>query len=313
EPPHAVLSPATPQPPPRPKTSPPSTPPTTHPLPTESVAQHYLTPRGIDIAVLEAHTGRPETGHTPTNADGLVTTLRARGFSNDELVDAGLAHRNPDDGQLSDFYRQRVLIPVRDDHQRVVGLIGRNIGDQQRWAKYKNPPRTAIYDKAVNLYQPLPAPADPDGQVIIVEGTLDAIAIAVAAIRTGQANQYCPITQSGRELSAEQVRRVLDLHPGPPVLGFDADPAGQESNARLMDVFDKVARTPTIAVLPDGEDPASWLEKRGTAGLEAWSRRKQRLQTHGMRRPGPPRLRRVMPGGVRPAHELTAATETVGF
>ena len=127
------------------------------------------------MKVLEAHTGRREVGHTSANADGLVAALRAEGFSSDELVDAGLAYRRVGGGPLGDFYRQRVLIPIRDDQERVVGIIGRNVGDQQRWAKYKNPPCTAIYDKSVNVYQPLATPVDPGGQVIVVEGTLDAI------------------------------------------------------------------------------------------------------------------------------------------
>ncbi len=190
-------------------------------------ASAYLAGRGIEVRMLESQTGRPEAGYTPAKADGLVGALRARGFSDDELVDAGLAHRQVGGRAASDFYRQRVLIPIRDDQQRVIGIIGRNVGDQQRWAKYKNPPRTAIYDKSVNLYQPLAAPADPHGQVIVVEGTLDAMAIAVAAIRRSRSDRFCPVTQSGRELSDTQVRRIMALHPSRPVLAFDGDNAGR--------------------------------------------------------------------------------------
>jgi len=232
----------------------------------------YLRGRGIDVEVLEGYTGRVEVGHTPAKPDSLVNALRAEGFSDDELLDAGLAHRRPGGQRLSDFYRQRVLIPIRDDRQRVVGLIGRNVGDQHRLPKYKNPPRTTVYDKSVDLYQPLPAPADPRGQVVVVEGTLDAMAIAVAAVRSGQADRFCPVTQSGRELSTQQVLCVLELHPGHPVLGFDADAAGQESNTRLAAMFGKAGRFAVVAVLPQGEDPASWLEKQGPFGLHAWSR-----------------------------------------
>ena len=117
----------------------------------------YLFSRGIDVRVLERHVGRFEVGHTPGTATGLVSVLRQQGFSGDELVDAGLAARRTADGMLFDYYRQRVLVPVRDQEGRVCGIIGRNIGDD-RWPKYKNPPRTCTYDKSVNMYQPLPAP-----------------------------------------------------------------------------------------------------------------------------------------------------------
>jgi len=230
----------------------------------------YLQGRGIDVKVLEAHTGRAEVGHTPAKLDGLVTALRVEGFSDDELVDAGLAHRKPDARPLSDFYRQRVLIPIRDDQQRVVGIIGRNVGDQQRWSKYKNPPHTAIYDKSVNLYQPLPAPTDRDGQVVVVEGTLDAMAIAVAAIRTAQADQFCPVTQSGRELSAAQLEDVIGMHPGAPVLGFDGDAAGQDAAYRHCLVAGRRGKAVTVTVLPAQHDPASWLVEHGAGGLTAW-------------------------------------------
>jgi DNA primase len=240
--------------------------------PLHARASVYLSARSIDVAVLEAHTGRPETGHTPATADGLVTALQARGFSDHELVDAGLAHRQPAGGPVSDFYRQRVLIPIRDGHQSVIGLIGRNIGDQQRWAKYTNPPRTAVYDKSTNLYQPLPPPADPDGAVIVVEGTLDAMAIAVAAVRSGQADRFCPVTQSGRELSDAQVRKIIALHPSRPVLAFDGDDAGRDSAGRYEQTFVAAGRPAIVSALPAAHDPASWLAENGDAGLEAWNR-----------------------------------------
>jgi DNA primase len=237
---------------------------TAPPLHDHAVA--YLTGRGINIALLEAHNGRPETGHSPTRPDGLVTALRADGFSDDELVDAGLARRYPD-GPLRDFYRQRVLIPVRDDQQRIVGLVGRNVGDQARWAKYTNPPLTAVYDKSINLYRPLPAPIHPAGRVVVVEGTLDALAIAVAAIQIGRADRYCPLTPSGRELSDAQIRHIASLHLAPAVLAFDADPAGDDSTRRYQAAF-AANDFPVMAVkLPDGYDPADWLVAAGPDAL----------------------------------------------
>jgi DNA primase len=232
----------------------------------------YLRERGIAVRVLEAYTGRPEVGHTPAKADALVTSLRSKGFSDDELVDAGLAHRLLSGGPISDFYRQRVLIPVRDDQGRIAGFIGRNIGDQGRFAKYKNPPRTRAYDKSVNLYQPLPAPADRRGQVVVVEGTLDAMAIAIAAIRSGQADRFCPLTQSGRELSAMQLARVIGMHPGTPVLGFDGDSAGRDSAYRHSLAAALQGKAVAVTVLPGDHDPASWLAERGDEGLFAWMR-----------------------------------------
>jgi DNA primase len=229
----------------------------------------YLGDRGIDVGVLEARTGRREVGHTPARADGLVMALHARGFTTNELIDAGLAVRRRD-ASVTDFYRQRVLIPIRDDDGRVYGFVGRNVGDD-RWPKYKNPPRTAVYDKSIHLYQPLLAPSDPRGHVVVVEGTLDAMAIAVAAIRAGRADTFCPVTQSGRELSRLQVDRVLRLHSNPPVIAFDGDAAGRESTQRVGRTA--LARGVRVlsANLPDGQDPASLFAERGASMLEAFT------------------------------------------
>ena len=228
----------------------------------------YLQRRGIRIDILEARTGRAEAGHTPQGATRLTHTLRAQGFSDDELVDAGLAQRHGD-GTLTDFYRDRLLIPVRDTQHHVIGIIGRNTSDQGRCAKYKNPPRTAVYDKSVDLYQPLPDPAPPDGRIVVVEGTLDAIAVAVAAINARCDHLYCPVTQSGRELSPHQLRHVLDKSPNPPILAFDSDPAGQDSARRYHTAIANVGRQADIARLPAGHDPASWLAEHGADGLQA--------------------------------------------
>jgi DNA primase len=203
----------------------------------------YLADRGIDVEILERHNRRFEVGHTPTRADALIDWMRHRGFTDDELVDAGLAHRHPERHGLTEFYRHRVLIPVRDSERNLAGFIGRNIGDP-RWPKYTNPPRTLRYDKSVNLYQPLPAPEQPAGRVIVVEGTLD-------------------------ELSPRQLAYVLDLHRQPPLIAMDGDEPGRASNDRLAAAAAALGRTVVAVSLPDGHDPASWVAERGPSGLAA--------------------------------------------
>ena len=108
---------------------------------------------------------------------------------------------------------------------------------------------------------------------MIVEGTLDAMAIAVAAIRSGLDDKFCPVTQSGRELSAQQPKQVLELHPMPPVVAFDGDRPGRESNVRLSIAATYRHREVVITILPEGHDPNSWLALRGDAGLIAWIRK----------------------------------------
>ena len=215
----------------------------------------YLANRGIDIAVVERHTGRFEVGHTPDGATGLVASLLRDGFTPDELVDAGLARRTSND-LLTDFFRNRVLIPIRTEDGRVCGFSGRNVGDD-RWPKYVNSPRTLAYDKSVELFQPLPPPTHPDGRIVVVEGALDALAIAAAAIRADAGNRLCPVTQLGTELSAAQLYRLLSHSTNPVVVSFDGDTAGQSAAARLARRITDRGRQVDVLDLPDGEDPAS--------------------------------------------------------
>jgi DNA primase len=258
----------------------------------------YLARRGIVVDVLETHTGRDEVGHTPASPSALVTAMGAKGFADNDLVDAGLAHRGAD-GRVTDFYRQRVLIPIRDQESRICGLVGRNVGDD-RWPKYKNPPRTHAYDKSVNLYQPLPAPtAGRWGQVVVVEGTLDAMAIAVAAIRCGRAGQFCPVTQSGRELSAKQLEQAVSLSGGPLVLAFDGDAAGRESARRHAMAAVRLGHAVSVTTLPGDHDPASWLAERGSNGLSAWAVAGTPERGHPLPRP--------VSAGTYPATRVAAA------
>jgi DNA primase len=225
----------------------------------------YLASRRINVVTLESYTRRAEVGHTPSSGRSLAQRLLRDDFTLDELVDAGLAHRYPD-GTITSFYHHRVLIPIRDHNGQIAGLVGRNDGDP-RWPKYKNPPTTILYNKSINIYQPLPPPTSPHGRVIVVEGTLDAMAIAVAAIKAGAAPYFCPITQSGRELSPRQIAATALLHPGPLVLAMDGDPAGRDSGRRIASAVVAGGRRAVLASLPDGQDPASVLARYGPRGL----------------------------------------------
>ncbi|MDA8286735.1 MAG: hypothetical protein M0Z42_26335, partial [Actinomycetota bacterium] len=88
--------------------------------------------------------------------------------------------------------------------------------------------------------------------------------------RSGCAERFCPVTQSGRELSPAQLAYVTRLHPTSPVLGFDGDRAGQEAACRYALAAARQGRRVAVTVLPHDHDPASWLAEQGDGGLRAW-------------------------------------------
>jgi DNA primase len=236
----------------------------------------YLADRGIDSTGLMSTPGFGNiVGHTPRYPDQLVSHLRNRGFSDDELVDAGLARRRS--GQsLTDAFQHRVLLPVRDLDGKLIGVIGRStLGEDRRIAaKYLNPPRTVVYDKSETLYTPgrfhrMP----PDGQLVVVEGSVDALAVAAAAHAAGLGSHFQPVSTSGLAFSDRQVDRILALHPRAPVIALDGDQAGRDAAAQLAARFAMRGREAAIVTWPAHHDPASWLAQRGADGLIALTRR----------------------------------------
>lgn len=104
------------------------------------------------------------------------------------------------------------------------------------------------------------------------KGTLDVTAVAVAAIRSGQVDLYCPVTHSGRELSDLQLLRILAIRASPPVLAIDGDLAGPDSAGRYGQACTAHGRPLVVTTLAAEHDPASWLATHGDAGLQAWRR-----------------------------------------
>jgi DNA primase len=177
-------------------------------------AQSYLARRrGIDLAALrEFSGGAPVVGYARTGWTTLVSRLHDKGVSDDELLASDLAQLTGT-GDLVDTCRGRIIIPVTDDAGQINGFIGRDVTGDYRAPKYRNPTRTATFNKSTILYRPTHHILAADANVVIVEGVLDALAIAAAAARRGEMDRFAPCTTSGVTASQEQVCRVLALHP----------------------------------------------------------------------------------------------------
>ncbi|MDQ2727718.1 MAG: CHC2 zinc finger domain-containing protein [Actinomycetota bacterium] len=239
----------------------------------------YLAGRNIDVAALESEIGRKVIGHTPghlagTRQTALVDRMTAHGFSADELVDASLAARYPD-GRIIDLFRQRAIVPVTDPAGRVTGLIGRYTGEHNDKApKYLNMRRSHTYDKSVAIYRPSRPELTKHANVVVVEGVLDALAVASQAATSKLSHHYTPVCTSGLSLSTSQLRDVLAIHPAPPVIAGDGDTAGRErANLKWATAMLAAGRESVIVDWPDGIDPASWLADRGENGLVAITRK----------------------------------------
>jgi DNA primase len=234
----------------------------------------FLLARGIDISALENETHSPVVGHTPsykTRIDGLVSFMAGKGFSDTELIDAGLAARLPD-GCVIDFFRDRVIFPARDHTGTINGLLGRDATGRSR-VKYLNPPTTATYQKSQILYRPSQPLLRPDGAVIVCEGPLDALAIAARAAAAGVSDRFGPLAGCGTTLSDDQISQILALHGRAPVLAGDGDQPGRQANLDWAERILSHGRESVVVEWPDGYDPAAWLAARGIRGLLAVTRK----------------------------------------
>jgi DNA primase len=238
-------------------------------------AQSYLARRrGIDLCALRAFSGgAPVVGYAGTGWTTLVSRLHVNGVSNDELLGTDLAQLTRG-GRLVDTYRGRIIIPVTNNSGRINGFVGRDVTCDSRAPKYRNPTRTTTFNKSTILYRPTHHALAADANVVVVEGVLDALAIAAAAARRGEMDRFAPCTTSGVTASHEQMCRVLALHGRPPVIALDGDQAGVEGTGRwLSGLCLDSGRPALVTMLPAGTDPAEWLAVHGDSGLTAFDLR----------------------------------------
>ena len=161
-------------------------------------AQSYLARRrGIDLGALrEFSGGAPVVGYAGTGWATLVSHLHDKGVSDDELLATDLAQPTRT-GRLVDTYRGRIIIPVTNSAGLINGFVGRDVTGDSRAPKYRNPTRTITFNKSMILYRPTHHGLAADANVVIVEGVLDALAIAAAAARGGEMDRFAPCTTSG--------------------------------------------------------------------------------------------------------------------
>ncbi len=180
----------------------------------------YLHRRSVTDAALETF----EIGYAPHTWDAALHHLQERGYSEQELLDAGLVSER-ESGGAYDRFRHRIMIPIRDARGRMAGF-GARIVDPNDVPKFLNSPQTALFDKGRLLYgldkarQAIRA-AD---QAVIVEGYLDVVALHQA----GYANAVSPM---GTALSEDQLR-LLKRFTRRIVLALDADAAGDQATLR---------------------------------------------------------------------------------
>jgi DNA primase len=240
-------------------------------------ARAYLERRGITRETQREF----RIGFAPPGWDNLVPRLRGR-FSDESLIEARLAGRKEGARSLYDWFRNRLMVPLVAPGGAVLGFGARTMGDDN--PKYLNSPESPVYHKSQFLFalEQARKHVKPDGEVVVVEGYFDAIAMHQAGIRN-------TVATSGTALTADHARQVRRLARGV-ALTYDGDTAGQDAMLRSLGVLLAEGLDVAVVDLPAGDDPDTLVRREG---VEGWGKVRDAaydavefVQRHVLRRGG---------------------------
>ena len=220
-------------------------------------ALEYLKDRGVR----EETAGEFRLGFAPNDWNSLGTFLRDCGYSENEIVEAGLAIKRNDGSGVYDRFRSRIMFPIFDLNGQVVGFTGRIFeSDDKEAAKYINTPQTRIYDKSRILYGLNKAKTEIKraDQCVLVEGNMDALMSYQAGVKN-------VVASSGTALTPNHLR-LLQRYTTNLGFCFDTDQAGamatrrgiglalsQNFNIKVVEINDKECKDPADLVRKNAE------------------------------------------------------------
>jgi len=226
-------------------------------------ARQYLENRGIASSVLEEF----EIGYAEYQWNGLSSHLEKKGFTPGEVLQSGLVVTKETTGSSPnqrfpyyDRFRDRIMFPIANSRDRIVAFGGRSLNDQGI-PKYLNSPETSFFSKGRTLYGMDKArkAAGQLDRLILVEGYFDVMALSQAGIN----NVVAPLGTAITSEHVQTIRRIAKTV----VLLFDGDTAGVKAVLRTLDLFLNTGLTVKVMVLPEGDDPDTFVRRQG---LEAF-------------------------------------------
>jgi DNA primase len=226
-----------------------------------AAARDYLTGRGLSEETLRAF----RVGYSPSAWDRMLLGARQGGFSEEELMAAGLAQRGRGGG-IYDRFRGRIMFPLADGRGRILGFGARQMGES-RGPKYLNTSENEIYHKGRQLFglDLARREAAKSGRIVLVEGYTDVLALHQAGIGETAAIMGTALTN---EQLAEVGRVAARL-----ILALDADRSGQEAMLRAARLAEERGLDLRVVEMPEGADPADLVS---AGGAEAFVERMDR-------------------------------------
>ena len=220
--------------------------------PSGAPAQEYIRRRGIVNMV------KPfGMGYAPEGWQNLTDAMTAKGFTRQELVDAGLA-RVGKSGGLYDYFRGRLMFPVIDVRGSVIGFSGRILSDGE--PKYLNSPDTLVYSKSRSLFALNLAKKSKCGYILLAEGNIDVVSLHQAGFDSAVASLGTSLTPDQARLISRYTQQV--------VIAYDADAAGQKAAQRAIGILQPLDLKIRVLKIPGAKDPDEFIQQNGPTAFK---------------------------------------------
>lgn len=200
-----------------------------------------------------------QLGYAPETGTAFTKYATDKGFNIDVLKKAGLT--SPKEGSTYDFFRNRVMFPVHNMTGKVVAFGGRIMVKDEKSPKYVNTAESEVYQKSKILYGAYFAKQEirKQDECLLVEGYTDVISLH-------QAGMENVVASSGTALTPDQIRLIKRITPNITML-YDGDAAGIKAALRGTDLILEEGMNVRVVILPDAEDPDSYVRKNGADGF----------------------------------------------
>jgi len=215
-------------------------------------ALEYLAKRKLDMNIIKEFGIGYSLGWNE-----VVTYLKSKGYSAEEMIDAGVAEKR-NDGTLYDTYGKRLIFPIFNLYGNVVGFSGRVL-EKTDFAKYKNTPQTIVFDKSKCIYGIMQLKKlkqkENIKEVVIVEGQMDVISLAKCGINNAVACMGTALTIN----HAKDLKRFADKV----ILCFDGDSAGKKATLRSIEILVNAGMNVYVVTIPNDHDPDEYVNMYG--------------------------------------------------
>jgi len=193
-------------------------------------------------------------GYAPDSWSALMDHMKTKGYTEEELCEAGLAVKR-DNGTVFDKFRDRVMFPILDLRGNVIAFGGRILTDKENAPKYLNSPETLVFKKKDNLFAMNISKNTKEGQFLLMEGYMDVISLH----QSGFDNAVASLGTAFTPQQAELLKRYADKA----VLCYDSDEAGQKATDKAGEILREAGIKTKVLQINEGKDPDEYIKTKG--------------------------------------------------